>query len=109
MKALQIGVLVTAVLLFAITSASAQNPDSPLASNPVFQQNCAKCHGDTAKGRHMGGPSLISAKVAKTDLDKLHKIIEGGKGRMPKWEGKLTSEEIDTLVEQIKASAPPEK
>jgi mono/diheme cytochrome c family protein len=32
----------------------------------------------------------------------LHNIIANGKGRMPKYAGKLTSEEIDTLVQQIK-------
>ena len=33
----------------------------------------------------------------------LHNIIANGKGHMPKYASKLTSEEIDALVEQIKA------
>ena len=33
----------------------------------------------------------------------LRTILTDGKGRMPKYAGKLKSEEIDTLVEQIKA------
>jgi mono/diheme cytochrome c family protein len=33
----------------------------------------------------------------------LRTVLTNGKGRMPKYAGKLKSEEIDTLVEQIKA------
>ena len=90
---------------FALTAVSAQilPSDANLTANPVFQKNCAKCHGKTAGGRHFAGPSLISDKTAATSADGLRNIITSGKGRMPKNAGKLTSEEIDTLVEQIKA------
>jgi mono/diheme cytochrome c family protein len=69
----------------------------------VFRQNCAKCHGKTAQGRHFGGPPLISDKISAASDDELRNIMTNGKGRMPKYTGKLTPEEIDTLVEQIKA------
>jgi mono/diheme cytochrome c family protein len=74
-----------------------------LTANPVFQKNCAKCHGKTAEGRHFGGPSLISDKTFSASTEDLRNIIANGQGRMPKYAGKLTSEEIDTLVRQIKA------
>jgi mono/diheme cytochrome c family protein len=91
-------------LLFVLTAAFAQTPpaDTTLIANPVFQANCAKCHGKTAEGRHFGGPSLISDKAAATSTADLHNVITNGKGRMPKYASKLTSEEIDTLVQQIK-------
>ncbi len=72
-------------------------------ANPVFQENCAKCHGKTAEGRHFGGPSLISEKTTASSADDLRSIITNGKGRMPKYSSKLTPEEIDTLIQQIKA------
>jgi mono/diheme cytochrome c family protein len=113
--------------------------DTTLGANPVFQKNCAKCHGKTAEGRHFGGPSLISDKATSdkatsdkatsdkatsdkatsdkatsdkatstkatstkaTSTEDLYSIITNGKGRMPKYVGKLTSEEIDILVQQI--------
>jgi mono/diheme cytochrome c family protein len=92
-------------LFFALTAVSAQNPpvDGSLTANSVFQQHCAKCHGKTAEGRHFGGPSLISEKVATTSTDDLRSIITNGKGRMPKYASKLTMEEINTLVQQIMA------
>ena len=93
------------LLLGAVTTVAGQNPptDAGLTANPVFQKNCAKCHGSTAEGRHFGGPSLISEKATAMSSDELHSIITDGKGRMPKYTGKLTAEEIDTLVQEIKA------
>jgi len=90
--------------LCSFAALSAQTPsDSQLVSNPVFQENCAKCHGKTAEGRHFGGPSLKTQKVASAATDDLRSIITNGKGHMPKYSGKLTSAQIDTLVEQITA------
>jgi mono/diheme cytochrome c family protein len=92
-------------VLFAFAAVFAQNPpaDASLTANPVFQKNCAKCHGKTAEGRHFGGPSLISDKTAVASTEELRNIIANGKGHMPKFAGKLTAEEIDTLLEQIRA------
>jgi mono/diheme cytochrome c family protein len=85
-------------------SAQTQPSDTTLGANPIFQKNCAKCHGKTAEGRHFGGPSLISDKATSTkatSTEDMYSIITNGKGRMPKYVGKLTSEEIDILVQQI--------
>jgi mono/diheme cytochrome c family protein len=92
-------------LFLALTVASAQTPpsDPSLTETPVFQKDCAKCHGKTAEGRHFGGPSLISEKTTATTADELRDIITNGKHHMPKYAGKLTPEEINTLVQQIKA------
>jgi len=91
-------------LFFALTAAFGQTPpsDTGLTENPVFQKTCAKCHGKTADGRHFGGPSLVSEKTAAASADELRNIITNGKHRMPKYAGKLTTEEIDTLVKEIK-------
>jgi mono/diheme cytochrome c family protein len=91
-------------LLFAPGVLSAQtSADATLIANPVFQKNCAKCHGKTAEGRRFGGPSLVSDKTGAASDDDLRNLITNGKGRMPKYASKLTPEEINTLVEQIKA------
>lgn len=94
------------VLLFAFVAAFAQTPpsDTALTENPVFQKDCAKCHGKTAEGRHFAGPALVSEKTAATSADELRDIITNGKHRMPKFAGKLTPEEIEALVQQIKAA-----
>lgn len=94
------------VLFFAGAAAFAQSPppDAGLTENPVFRRECAKCHGKTAEGRHFAGPSLVSEKTAAATADELREMIANGKHRMPKFAGKLTPEEIGTLVEQIKAA-----
>jgi mono/diheme cytochrome c family protein len=93
------------LVLFAPAGVSAHTPPSgaTLAANPVFQRNCAKCHGKTAKGPPLRGPSLIAEKDSATFAADLRTILTAGKGRMPKYAGKLTPEEINTLVEQIEA------
>ena len=93
-------------LSFALPAALAQAPqsDTSLTGDPVFQKNCTKCHGRTAEGRHFGGPSLVSPKIVATSTDDLRNIIDNGKGRMPKYSGKLSSEEINQLILQIKAA-----
>ena len=95
-------------LFFTISPVFAQDAPSPsdstLTGNPVYQKNCAKCHGKSAEGRHFGGPSLVSKKTASASADDLGNIISNGKGRMPKYNGKLSSEEINRLILQIKAA-----
>ena len=102
MKAARLPIAVCLVL-FALTAA-AQTPPATLTENPVFQKNCAKCHGKTAEGRHFAGPSLVSEKTTSASADDLRDIITNGKHHMPKFTGKLTPEEINTLVDQIKAA-----
>jgi cytochrome c551 len=97
--------IVVGFFLAATTSLLAQSAAAAgsLAADPVFQKDCAKCHGKTATGRHFGGPSLISSKTASTSSEELRTIITNGKGRMPKFASKLAPEEIDLLVREIKA------
>lgn len=71
-------------LLIATTSLVAQAPgsNSTLSSNRVFQTSCAKC---------------------PASAEELRNIIANGKGRMPKYAGKLSEDEINSLVQQIKS------
>ena len=69
-------------LFFALTAtfAQTQTADTTLITNPVFQKNCAKCHGKIAEGRRFGGPSLSSEKNTADRADGLRYIITNGKG-----------------------------
>jgi len=93
-----------ALVLFALAAhAQDAKPENSLTTNPVYQQNCAKCHGKTAQGRFMAGPSLVSEKATALSSDDLRDIITNGKHHMPKFGEKLSSTEIDALVDQIRA------
>jgi cytochrome c5 len=91
------------ISVLASSAAVAQSSNKTLTDNPVYENNCAKCHGKTAEGRHFGGPSLVSADATTMSADDLRNIITNGKHRMPKYTGKLKPEEIDALVTQIKS------
>jgi mono/diheme cytochrome c family protein len=104
MKTLTLAAVVSAsFLVFATASAQTPPAESGLFANSAYVKDCAKCHGKTAEGRHFGGPALISAKTAAASAEDLRNVIANGKGHMPKFTGKLTPEEIDTLVAQIQA------
>jgi mono/diheme cytochrome c family protein len=95
--------LIALCLSFGVVSLYAQVPssDKNLIADPVYKSNCAKCHGKTAEGRHFGGPSLYAAPTLPDD--ELRGIVSNGKGRMPKYAAKLTPEQIDDLVREIKS------
>jgi len=99
------GTIATCAMCIVVSAAFARTPASgaKLTQSPVYKEKCAKCHGKSAEGRHFGGPSLISEKAAAASVEDLRNVIANGKGRMPNYAGKLTSEEIDNLVQQIRA------
>jgi len=68
----------------------------------IFAQNCASCHGPTAKGNpDVGAPDLTGTRwIYGGDAETLFQTIWGGRrGRMPSWEGRLseTDRKIITL------------
>ena len=64
----------------------AGKPEAAEAGKILFAENCAKCHGDDALGRH-GRPSLRSERVRNATDGELAWILRNGnlyKG-MPSW------------------------
>ena len=73
----------------------------------LFKGKCAACHGatgagDTAMGKNMKLRDLGSADVQKQSDDDLTGIITNGKNKMPKYDGKLTKDQISDLVKFIR-------
>jgi len=73
----------------------------------TFKAKCAMCHGadgkgDTAMGKTLKVRDLGSADVqGQSDAD-LTNIITNGKNKMPKYDGKLTKDQINDLVKYIR-------
>jgi mono/diheme cytochrome c family protein len=103
LKTFSLSIALCSLSVAAVALAQAAPQDAGLTANPVYEKNCAKCHGKTAEGHHFGGPSLTSGKAAGMSADDLRNIITNGKGHMPKFTGKLSPDEIDALVKQIQA------
>lgn len=73
----------------------------------IFKSKCAACHGatgagDTAMGKNLKLRDLGSADVQKQSDEELTNIITNGKGKMPKYDGKLTKEQITEVVKYIR-------
>jgi mono/diheme cytochrome c family protein len=70
----------------------------------LFMNNCARCHGDDAKGDK--GPDLTSrkrqSKWTNSDEPIVNKINKGGLF-MPKFEKKLTSEQIKEIAQYVRS------
>jgi len=74
----------------------------------TFKAKCAMCHGpdgkgETAMGKKMGLKDLGSAEVQKMSDAELTGVITNGKDKMPKYEGKLTKEQIEEVVKFIRS------
>jgi cytochrome c6 len=95
-------VLVISAFAFVFsTSSPAQS------GGDTFKAKCAMCHGAdgkgaTAMGKTLGLKDLGSAEVqSQSDAD-LTNIITNGKGKMPKYDGKLTKDQISDVVKFIR-------
>lgn len=64
----------------------AGQPDAIAAGKLLYAENCAKCHGNDAEGRH-GRPSLRSERVAHATDGELAWLLRNGSLRkgMPTW------------------------
>jgi len=73
-----------------------------------YKAKCAGCHGadgkgDTGMGKAMKLRDLGSADVqAQSDAD-LSGIITNGKNKMPKFDGKLTADQVKDVVKYIRS------
>jgi mono/diheme cytochrome c family protein len=73
----------------------------------LFRAKCAVCHGaggagDTAMGKNLKLKDLGSAEAQTVSDADLNGIITNGKGKMPKYDGKLTKDQINDLVKFIR-------
>ena len=104
MKTLLFGLIATVIIAMTFSSVS-------LAADTgadVFKAKCATCHGPDGSGSTPVGKSLklrdLSSKEvqAQSDAD-LTTIITKGKNKMPAYDGKLTKEQIDSLVKFVRS------
>lgn len=82
-----------------------KNPIPPAAttapsSETLFADHCAGCHG--AEGEGGFGSDLTDSYTYGKDPASVHESIRAGRGgKMPSFADRLTSEQIDSLVEHL--------
>jgi polyvinyl alcohol dehydrogenase (cytochrome) len=62
----------------------------------VYRRSCAACHGGSGEGG--SGPALAGVAQRLT-VEQHTAVVRDGRGSMPGWEGTLTEEEIQAVVE----------
>ena len=74
----------------------------------VYKAKCASCHGADGKGQTAIGKRLDMKDLGSSDVQDKHDselklMIQDGKGKMPAYKGKLTDEQIESLVTYIRS------
>jgi len=115
-----LGIIGVAFTLGAVTAPpTASSPTNPVpatvdsidAGRGLFDDNCARCHGVSARG---GGPDAGTTSIAPADLlnghinqhtdGDVYTWISGGlPGGMPAWSGTLSDTQIWDLVNFLRA------
>jgi len=98
--------LFAVVVFLALTTSSSFAQDAAA----TFKAKCAMCHGPDGSGKTPMGEKLSihdlrSADVQKQSDAELTQIVTKGKNKMPAYDGKLTKEQIDQLVAQVRELA----
>lgn len=79
---------------------------SDAAASALFAKNCAVCHGADASGnKAIGSPNFHDPAFQNSHSEaQISSSIHNGKGNtMPAWAGKLTEDEISSLVVYVKS------
>jgi cytochrome c6 len=96
-----ISTMALAALLAAALPAAAEDAAA------LYKSKCQVCHGADGKGspagQKMGVKDFHSPDVAKQTDAELIKVTKEGKGKMPKYDGKLTDDQIKELVKYIRS------
>lgn len=75
------------------------------AGKGLYEKKCAMCHGKdgVAKKLAAGSADLNDSEwQEKTTVEDIIAVTTDGKGKMPKYEGKLSPEEIKQIGEYVK-------
>ena len=97
--------LILVIGFFTLATLSLVFAQEDLSGKKVYDSKCVTCHGedaegDTKAGKMMKTPDLTSeAWKQGTSVPELVKTLREGLGKMPKYEGKLSEEELKAVAE----------
>ena len=104
--------MIVSLFAFLVVASTAKAADLA-AAKKVYDEKCAKCHGDTGKGDGPKAKGLKKkpsdysnkAEMAKFTDAKLKEETLVGKKPMPSYKGKLDDTTIDDLIAYIRTFA----
>ena len=100
--------MIVGVSLVGASSSGAMAADA--GGKAIFEKSCVSCHGKDGKAqtpvaRKLGVKDLTQSKLADGEMEK--QLTDGkkddrGNQKMPPFKGKLSPEEIKSLIELVK-------
>ena len=100
------GRVALAVSLIALACAATAADDAAVRKGAkLYENNCSNCHGDGLQNN-----SGIAFDLRRLNADEHARFVNSvlhGKNAMPSWEGKLDSDQIESLWAYIRAHANP--
>ena len=96
--------LVVFLAIFLLSTSFTASAGDAVAT---FKAKCAMCHGadasgNTAMGKKFNIPDLRAPEIQKKTKAELANAIAKGKNKMPAFEGKLTSDEVNELAAYVR-------
>jgi mono/diheme cytochrome c family protein len=97
--------------LAAVALAVAAPASAQTGRSENFQTYCAVCHGDdgraqTEKGKEKGARDFTNKKWQQSVSDeRLENSVTKGRGKMPSFKTKLSADEIQALVKEVRSFA----
>ena len=98
--------VLAAFMITVFSGPAAVNVEAQRSGASIYSQNCARCHGadgraQTAKGRQTRAVDFTSDDWTP-DTGHDSRLITRGKGSMPAFKTKLTTAEINSVVQYIR-------
>ena len=90
-------------VLLAGAAFAADAPDG----KALYASKCAMCHGADGVAKPMAkGSANFNDPAYAASVDEIVKVTMEGKNKMPKYDGKLSAEEVHAIAAHIKTMVP---
>lgn len=85
-------------ITIGLSAISFNKKNQEFTGKEIFEKNCAKCHGKDGTKRLLGAKNLQKSVLTATEN---YETIANGKGKMPSWKEKLSTEQINQVIEYL--------
>lgn len=93
---------VTLFLVGAVCTSNGALAGDPFAGSGIYAHYCVSCHGGDGAGEVAGTPSFRGGRLLTKNPMEIKNTIRMGKDMMPAFQGVLTEQQIDDVMEYIR-------